>query len=74
MTVTITIKLNDELDAMLTDYTNSKGISKSELVQNLIIEKLEDEQDIESADASYGEWIRNGKNVKTFDEMMINYS
>ncbi len=74
MTASITVRLNDELDATLTEYTNSKGISKSELFRNLIIEKLEDEEDIESAENSFDAWMRNGQQVKTFDEMMSIYS
>ena len=74
MTSQISVRLSEELNAMLTEYTNHKGLTKAEFIRGVLAEKLEDEDDILIADRSFEEWTRNGKRTKSFEEMMKDYA
>ena len=69
----ISVRLDDTLNETLENYITLKGISKAEFIRSAIIEKLEDDYDIMMADQAYEEWEKDGKKVKTFDEMMEIY-
>lgn len=73
MTSQISVRLSEELNAMLTEYTNRKGLTKVEFIRGVLTEKLEDEDDILIANKSFEEWIRNGKRTESFEEMMKDY-
>ena len=73
MTSQISVRLSEELNAMLTEYTNRKGLNKVEFIRGVLTEKLEDEDDILIANKSFEEWIRNGKRTESFEEMMKDY-
>lgn len=73
MTSQISVRLSEELNAMLTEYTNRKGLTKVEFIRGVLAEKLEDEDDILIANKSFEEWIRNGKRTESFEEMMKDY-
>lgn len=69
----ISVRLDDTLNETLENYITLKGISKAEFIRSAIIEKLEDDYDIMMADQAYEEWEKDGKKVKTYDEMMEIY-
>lgn len=50
MTSQISVHLSEELNAMLSEYTNRKGLTKAEFIRGVLAEKLEDEDDILIAD------------------------
>ena len=55
----ITVNINDEALNWLEDYTERKDISVSEFIRRAVLEKLEDEEDIQAADAAYAEHLKN---------------
>lgn len=69
----ISIRLDDQVNDILTEYVNSKNISKADFIRTAITEKLEDDIDIELADVAYDKWERNGHVTISFDEMMKKY-
>lgn len=69
----ISVRLDDTLNETLENYIASKGISKAEFIRSAIVEKLEDDYDIMMADQAYEKWEKDGKKVKTFEEMMEIY-
>lgn len=73
MSSPISLRLDEQINEALEDYVLSKGISKAEFIRSAIIEKLEDEYDIMMADKNYALWEKDGKKVKTLEEMMNLY-
>lgn len=69
----ISVRLDDQLNESLEKYVHAKEISKAEFIRTAILEKLENDFDVMMADQAYEEWIKAGKKVKTFDEMMEQY-
>ena len=55
----ITVNINDEALNRLEDYAERKDISVSEFIRRAVLEKLEDEEDIQAADAAYAEYLKN---------------
>ncbi|MBR4643067.1 MAG: ribbon-helix-helix protein, CopG family [Selenomonadaceae bacterium] len=55
----ITVNIQDEALNRLEDYTEKKDISVSEFIRRAVLEKLEDEEDIQAADAAYAEYLKN---------------
>ena len=55
----ITVNVKDEALKHLEDYAERKDISVSEFIRRAVLEKLEDEEDIQAADAAYAEYLKN---------------
>lgn len=69
----ISIRLDEQINELLTEYVNSKNISKAEFIRTAIVEKLENDIDVELADKAYKEWNDDGRKAISFDEMMEKY-
>lgn len=69
----ISIRLDERVNEILSEYVNSKNISKAEFIRTAIVEKLEDDIDVELADKAYKEWNDNGRKTISLDEMMEKY-
>ena len=69
----ISIRLDARVNEILSEYVNSKNISKAEFIRTAIVEKLEDDIDVELADKVYKEWNDNGRKTISLDEMMEKY-
>ncbi len=69
----ISIRLDEQVNEILSEYVNSKNISKAEFIRRAIVEKLEDDIDVELADKAYKEWNDNGRKTISFDEMLEKY-
>ncbi|EFC90855.1 CopG domain protein DNA-binding domain protein [Dethiosulfovibrio peptidovorans DSM 11002] len=59
----ITVKLDEELNRMLSERAAREGRSKSFYVREGLIQYLEDLEDIEAAEAGYKDWAAD--NFKT---------
>ena len=70
MAVPTSVRLSDELNEKLTLWTSSHNISKSEFIAQVLAEKLEDLYDIQEADLAMQEWLDNGQETYSHDEMM----
>ena len=57
--MTISVKLNDEDTKLIKTYATINNISLSNLVRNAILEKIEDEYDLESYNKAMEEYKKN---------------
>lgn len=73
MSSPISLRLDEQINEVLENYVLSKGISKAEFIRSAIIEKSENEYDIMMTDKNYVLWEKDGKKVKTLEEMMNLY-
>lgn len=66
--MTISVRLNDKDTELIKAYADVNNISLSDLIRNAVIEKIEDEYDLECYNKAMEEY---GKNPKTYsmDEM-----
>ena len=55
----ITVNINDEALKHLEAYAERKDISVSEFIRRAVLEKLEDEEDIQAANEAYAEYLKN---------------
>lgn len=59
--MTISVRLNDEDTELIKAYANINHISLSDLIRNAVIEKIEDEYDLESYKKAMKEYKKNPK-------------
>lgn len=59
--MTISVRLNEEDTKLIRKYAQLNNISLSDLIRNSIIEKIEDEYDLESYEKSMEEYRKNPK-------------
>lgn len=57
--MTISVRLNDEDTKLIKTYATINNISLSDLVRNAILEKIEDEYDLESYNKAMEEYKKN---------------
>ena len=57
--MTISVRLNDEDTKLIKTYATINNISLSDLVKNAILEKIEDEYDLESYNKAMEEYKKN---------------
>jgi predicted DNA-binding protein len=73
MTQATSVRFDDHINKMLTEYVKAHNISKSEFIQKTIIEKLEDLHDVQAADLAFSEWKKNNNKTYSHKEMMEKY-
>ena len=56
----ISVRTNNEENDLFKSYTALHGISLSEALKRALLEKIEDEFDIEVADEAYKEYLESG--------------
>ena len=66
--MTISVRLNEQDTELIKTYAKLNNISLSDLVRNAILEKIEDEFDLECYYKAVGEYKKNPKTY-TIDEM-----
>ena len=59
--MTISVRLNDEDTELIKAYADMNNISISDLVRNAILEKIEDEYDLECYKKAIKEYKKNPK-------------
>lgn len=59
--MTISVRLNDEDTELIKAYANMNNISLSDLIRNAVLEKIEDEYDLECYKKAIEEYKRNPK-------------
>ena len=59
--MTISVRLNEEDTKLIRKYAQLNNISLSDLIRNSIIEKIEDEYDLEAYEKSMEEYRKNPK-------------
>ena len=64
----ITLRVNDEELAAIKNYAELHGKTVSDAVRTAILERIEDELDIEIAKCAYAEWEKDGKRTFSMDE------
>lgn len=66
---TISLRMEDEEEKLIKEYAKAKNITVSALFRNAVLEKIEDELDLELYQAAMKQHIENPQ-VLSFDEMM----
>lgn len=59
--MTISVRLSDKDTELIKAYADLNNISVSDLIRNAILEKIEDEYDLESYNKAMEEYKRNPK-------------
>lgn len=65
----ISLRISSEEDKLIRDYAKTKGISISDLVREAVMEKIEDDIDINIYTEGMKEHEENPQDI-SFDEMM----
>lgn len=66
--MTISVRLSNEDTELIKAYANIKNISLSDLIRNAVIEKIEDEYDLECYKKAMKEYKKNPKTY-TIDDV-----
>ena len=66
--MTISVRLNERDTELIKTYADMNNISLSDLVRNAVIEKIEDEYDLECYEKAIKEYEKNSKTY-TIDEI-----
>lgn len=72
-TIPTSIRFTPELLELVKNESAIAGLSVSNFIESIVIEKLEDELDIRIADERVAEWQANGKKTLSLDEMVKKY-
>ena len=59
--MTISVRLNKKDTQLIKDYAEMNNISLSELIRNAVMEKIEDEYDLECYEKAIKEYEKNPK-------------
>lgn len=62
------IRLNTDEEKLFKSYAKVHGISLSEALKRALIEKIEDEYDIQVANESYKEYLDTGKQRRPIED------
>ena len=65
--MTVSVRLNEEDERLIKAYAEMNNISLSELIRKAILEKIEDEYDLECYEKAMKEYNKNPKTY-TIDE------
>lgn len=65
----ITLRINDEENRLIRDYAKAKSITISELMRQAVLEKIEDEIDLEIYNKAMIEHKEDPQDI-SFDQMM----
>ena len=65
--MTISVRLSDKDTELIKAYADMNNISLSDLIRNAVLEKIEDEYDLECYKKAMGEYKKNPKTY-TIDE------
>ncbi len=66
--MTVSVRLNSEDEKLIKTYANLNNISLSDLIRNAVIEKIENEYDLECYKKAMEEYKKNPKTY-TIDEI-----
>lgn len=66
--MTISVRLNEEDSQLIKSYADMNNISLSDLIRNAVLEKIEDEYDLECYKKAMNEYKKNPKTY-TIDEI-----
>jgi len=65
----ISVHVSEDQRKMITDYASARGLTLSEAVRIAILEKIEDEHDVASAEKSLAKWEKGGRKTYTHEEV-----
>lgn len=66
--MSITLRVSDNEMIAIKNYAELHGITVSDAVRVAIMERIEDELDMEIAGQAYAEWQKDGKRTFSMDE------
>ena len=62
------VDINDAAYEVLEEYASKKDIGISEFIRRAVLEKLEDEEDLQAAEKAYAEYLKDPVTY-SFDEV-----
>jgi len=69
MKMSFSIRLTDTEKALAESYAKLHAISLGEAFKQALFEKIEDEYDIALAEEAYAEYLKDGKQAKSIEEL-----
>ncbi|MFM9412860.1 type II toxin-antitoxin system RelB family antitoxin [Peptococcus simiae] len=66
---TITTRVNAEEKDLIQSYARFFGLSVSDFIRQTVIEKIEDEWDIQVADEAYQNYLENPSDIVLFSDI-----
>lgn len=63
------IRLDNDEEKLFKSYTKIHGVSLSEALKSALIEKIENEFDLEVANIAYQEYLDSGKECRPIEEL-----
>lgn len=65
----ITLRVNEQEDKLIKEYADLNNVSVSSLFRDTILQKIEDEIDLQTYETAMKKYIENPQTI-SFDEMM----
>ena len=65
----ISVHVSEDQRKMIADYASARGLTVSEAARIAILERIEDEYDIASAERSLAKWEKGGRKTYTHEEV-----
>lgn len=65
--MTVSVRLNEEDEKLIKTYADMNNISLSDLIRNAVLEKIEDEYDLETYKKAIKEFKKNPKTYSLQD-------
>ena len=73
MSVPVAVRFDEELNEFLAKTVKENNTTKTDIIRQAVIEKLEDMYDIEMADIAYQKWVDSDKKTFSHEEAMRRY-
>lgn len=67
--MTISLELSKADENLLKKYAEMKGITVSELIRNIVMERIEDEYDVKVANEAYEDYLKDNKKSEPIEKL-----
>ena len=68
--ITVSINANPDIENKINNYVKENNINLNQVILDLILEKIEDEEDYKMAVETYEEYKSNKKKAISFDDLV----
>ena len=68
--ITVSINANPDIEKKINNYVNENNINLNQVMLDLILEKIEDEEDYKLAVEAYEEYKANKEKAISFDDLV----
>ena len=67
--MTISLKLSEADETFLKKCAEMEGITVSEFIRNIVMERIEDEYDVKVANEAYEDYLKDNKKSETIEKL-----